>query len=215
MTIEQQLLYALLELEGQGLAVASQGNASVRDGDVMLIKASGIPYDDLVPGHMVPVNLIDGSISNNPFQPSTDTEAHRYIYNKCPEINAIVHTHSTYATAFAAQGLAIPCCLTEMADVFGGRIPCMQYADIGDDTIGRVCVARGIEYYPAFLLANHGVLAVGKTIDEAVKHAVLVEHCAKIIAVSRGLWGKMPLELTSSQIQANHERFSTRYGQIK
>jgi L-ribulose-5-phosphate 4-epimerase len=197
-------------LFNEGLVTWSQGNISVRDGNHMFIKASGVRYDYLDSRHMVRVGLTLGSYKDDSYLPSTDTDTHLYIYNHT-DVGAIVHTHSTFATAFSAAGLNIPCCLTGQADMFGGDIPCTPYAEIGGDEIGKTVVATLWGESPGVaLIQNHGLFAVGKTMEEAVKRAVMAEDCAKTTYYATAL---EPIRLTDKQIADNYERYNTSYGQ--
>ena len=153
------------ELVRWGLVTWTSGNVSGRvpGAEHMVIKPSGIAYDDLTPDSMVVTDLhgqpVDGSLV-----PSSDTLSHAYIYREMPEVNGIVHTHSTYATAWAARHEAIPCVLTAMADEFGGPIPVAPFARIGDEAIGEAVVSTlGGHRSPVVLLGNHGVFAIGST----------------------------------------------------
>ena len=114
------------------------------------------------------------------FKPSSDTATHLYIYRQRPDLGGIAHTHSTFATAFAALGRPIPACLTAIGDEFGGPIPCGDYARVGDDSIGREAT-RSIGHSPAILMKNHGVFAVGPTAEAAMKAAVLAEDSARTV----------------------------------
>src|SRR4029077_588122 len=142
-------------------------SARVPDHDLMVIKPSGVDYDSLTPDDMVVCdlhgNLVDGQLA-----PSSDTAAHAYVYRHMPEVNGVVHTHSTYATAWAARGEPIPCVLTMMADEFGGEIPVGPFALIGDDSIGRGIVdTLRTHRSPAVLMKNHGVFTIGPSAKAA------------------------------------------------
>lgn len=191
------------------LVVASSGNVSRRFLTGMEIKPSGVPCS--VVQDTVFVRLSDGR-HNLKMKPSTDSETHRYIYNHLPDINAIVHTHSTYATAYAVAGYPIPCIATAIADEFGGDIPVSAYCDIGTDAIGKEVVhLYEITYSPAILIRQHGVFTVGKTIEAAVKAAIMVEDCAKTAWHARQLGACFRLE--TAEIKANHSRYQGSYGQ--
>ena len=134
------------ELVRNGLIVWTGGNVSGRvpGADLFVIKPSGVSYDDLAPENMILCDL-DGTVVSGTAgaerSPSSDTAAHAYVYRNMPHVGGVVHTHSTYATAWAARGEAIPCVITAMADEFGGEIPVGPFAIIGDDSkIGRAHV---------------------------------------------------------------------------
>src|SRR3712207_1905165 len=177
------------ELPRYQLVVWTAGNVSARvpGHDLLVIKPSGVGYDELSPEAMVVTDL-DGQLVEGNRSPSSDTAAHAYVYKHMPEVGGVVHTHSTYATAWAARGEAIPCVLTMMGDEFGGEIPVGPFALIGDDSIGRGIVEtlRG-HRSPAVLMRNHGPFTIGRTAKEAVKAAVMCEEVARTVHISRQL----------------------------
>lgn len=195
------------------LVAWTSGNISGRDPDtgLIVIKPSGLKYEDLTPENMVIVNA-DGHVIEGSLSPSSDTFSHCYIYRQRPDIFGVVHTHSRYATAFAALGEAIPCVLTAMADEFGGVIPCGGFALIGGEEIGRE-VVRCLEgcHSPAVLLQNHGVFTVGKDAEAAVKAAVMTEDVAATVWHARQL-GE-PLAISVEHIRLLHQRYTHVYGQ--
>jgi L-ribulose-5-phosphate 4-epimerase len=199
------------ELVSHNLVVWTSGNISGRDTEsgLVVIKPSGIRYEALAPENMVVVDL-EGNIKEGTLKPSSDTAAHLYIYRHRPDIGGVVHTHSTFATAFAALGRPIPAVLTAICDEFGGPIPCGDYAKIGGDEIGRE-VVRAIGSSPTILMKNHGVFAIGKTAEAAVKAAVLAEDSARTVFYSL-LLGK-PEEIPLEEIARAHHRYKTEYGQ--
>ena len=201
------------ELPRNDLVVWTAGNVSARvpGHDLLVIKPSGVSYDELTPENMVvcdlEANLVEGEHS-----PSSDTAAHAYVYKHMPEVNGVVHTHSTYATAWAARGEAIPCVLTMMADEFGGEIPIGPFALIGDDSIGQgiVSTLRG-HRSRAVLMQNHGPFTIGPSAKAAVKAAVLCEEVARTVHISRQLGD--PLPMAQSDIDALYDRYQNVYGQ--
>ncbi|HEU5158674.1 MAG TPA: L-ribulose-5-phosphate 4-epimerase [Streptosporangiaceae bacterium] len=201
------------ELVRYRLVVWTAGNVSARvpGADLIVIKPSGVSYDDLTPESMVVCDL-DGKRVDGALAPSSDTAAHAYVYRAMPRVGGIVHTHSTYATAWAARGEAIPCVLTGMADEFGAEIPCGPFARIGGDDIGRGIVAT-LEGHrsPAVLMRNHGVFTIGPTARAAVKAAVMCEDAARTVHVARAL-GE-PLPIAQADIDSLHERYQNVYGQ--
>ncbi|OKK22269.1 ribulose phosphate epimerase [Streptomyces sp. CB00455] len=201
------------ELVRYGLVVWTAGNVSARvpGEDLMVIKPSGVPYDELTPDNMIVCDL-DGKVVEGGHAPSSDTAAHAYVYRQMPEVGGVVHTHSTYACAWAARGEAVPCVLTAMADEFGAEIPVGPFALIGDDSIGRGIVAtlRG-HRSPAVLMQSHGVFTIGKDAEAAVKAAVMCEDVARTVHISRQL-GE-PLPLAQSDIDALNHRYQNVYGQ--
>jgi L-ribulose-5-phosphate 4-epimerase len=200
-----------LELPKNNLVAWTSGNVSGRDPQtgLVVIKPSGIRYEDLKPADMVILNL-DGQVIEGELNPSSDTAAHLYIYRRRPDVMGVVHTHSTFATAFAAVNRPIPAVLTAIADEFGGPIPVGGYAKIGGDEIGRV-VVESIGTSPAILLKNHGVFTIGKTPEEAVKAAVMVEDVARTVYYAMQLG--QPDEIPAEEVARGHRRYMEEYGQ--
>ncbi|MBO3664632.1 L-ribulose-5-phosphate 4-epimerase [Microbacterium stercoris] len=205
------------ELPRWELVVWTAGNVSERvrgvDGhpDLLVIKPSGVAYDDLTPEEIVVCDL-DGTLIEGERSPSSDTAAHAYVYAHMPHVGGVVHTHSTYATAWAARGEEIPCVLTMMGDEFGGPIPVGPFAIIGDDSIGRGIVAT-LEGHrsPAVLMQNHGPFTIGKDAKSAVKAAVLLEEVARTVHISRQLGD--PLPIPQDAIDSLYNRYQNVYGQ--
>jgi L-ribulose-5-phosphate 4-epimerase len=201
------------ELVRNGLVVWTSGNVSARvpDEDLMAIKASGVAYDELTPEAIVVCDL-DGTLVQGSFAPSSDAATHGYVYRRMPHVGGIAHTHSPYATAWAAHGEPIPCVLTAMADEFGGEIPLAPFAPIGGDEIGREIVATLDGHRsPVVLLRGHGVFGLGAGPRDAVKAVVMCEDAARTVHLARALGALEPLEPTS--IDALHARYQNVYGQ--
>lgn len=209
--LKEELVQLHLELPKNNLVVWTGGNISARDPEsgLVVIKPSGVRYEDLRPGLMVVVDL-QGKIVDGVLKPSSDTFSHLYIYRARADVGGIVHTHSRYATAFAAVGKPIPCVLTAMADEFGGPIPCAGFALIGDEAIGRL-VVEGIGQSPAILLKNHGVFTIGKNATAAVKAAVMTEDVAATAWMAYQLG--QPDEIPAEDIARLHNRYTHVYGQ--
>jgi L-ribulose-5-phosphate 4-epimerase len=195
------------------LVVWTAGNVSARvpGHDLLVIKPSGVSYDDLTPDNMVVCDL-HGTVVEGEHAPSSDTEAQAYVYREMPEVGGVVHTHSTYATAWAARAEPVPCVLTMGADEFGGEIPVGPFAIIGDDSIGRGIVEtlRGSRS-PAVLMQNHGVFSIGPTARAAVKAAVMCEDVARTVHVARQL-GE-PVAIDQHHVDALFDRYQNVYGQ--
>jgi L-ribulose-5-phosphate 4-epimerase len=210
-SIRRELVDLHDELPRNGLVVWTGGNISARDPETGLvaIKPSGIRYGELTPERMVVVDL-DGRIVDGDLKPSSDTASHLYIYRHRSDVNGVVHTHSRYATAFAAVGRSIPVYLTGQADEFGGEIPCAGFAFIGDDTIGGL-VVEGIGRSRAILLKNHGVFTIGTSAYSAVKSAVMVEDVAATVFAALQLG--TPEVLPDDAVERLHRRYTTVYGQ--
>lgn len=200
-----------LMLPQNNLVTMTSGNVSGRDEATgyVVIKPSGVLYEELKPEHMVVVDL-DGNIIEGKLKPSVDTATHLYVYKKRRDIHGIVHTHSPYATSFAALGHPIPVCLTAIADEFGGPVPVGPYAPIGGEEIGRAIV-EAIGSSPAILMKNHGVFTLGISPEAALKAAVMVEDVAKTVhlALLRG----EPEEIPPREVENLHFRYINAYGQ--
>jgi L-ribulose-5-phosphate 4-epimerase len=211
--VRRQVCDLHAELPRNGLVVWTAGNVSARvpGQDLLVIKPSGVSYDDLTPDNMVVCDL-DGNLVEGQHSPSSDTAAHAYVYKHMPEINGVVHTHSTYATAWAARGEAIPCVLTMMGDEFGGEIPIGPFALIGDDSIGQGIVSTLSGHRSrAVLMQNHGPFTIGRSAKAAVKTAVLCEEVAQTVHIARQLGN--PLPIAQSDIDSLYERYQNAYGQ--
>lgn len=211
--LRRELLILHRKLVTWGLVVWTAGNVSARiPGEpLMLIKPSGVDYDLLREESFVVCDFsgdrVEGSLT-----PSSDARSHGYIYAHMPHVGGVVHTHSPYATAWAARGEPIPCILTAMADEFGGPIPVGPFAPIGDERIGRgVVETLRTSRSPAVLMKNHGVFAVGATAEAAVKAAVMCEDAARTVYLARNLGEVEPLP--AHDIDALHRRYQTAYGQ--
>ena len=208
------------ELTRNNLVVWTAGNVSARvpGEDLMVIKPSGVSYDDLTADAMVVCDLDGNPVEefrvDGDRQPSSDAAAHAYVYRHMPEVGGAVHTHSTYATAWAARGEAIPCVLTMIADEFGGEIPVGPFALIGDDSIGRGIVEtlRGSRS-KAVLMRNHGPFTIGKDARSAVKAAVMVEDVARTVHIARQL-GE-PVAMDQADVDSLYDRYQNVYGQEK
>jgi L-ribulose-5-phosphate 4-epimerase len=177
----------------------------------MVIKPSGVSYDELTPESMVVTDLY-GELVEGDHAPSSDTAAHGYVYRHMPEVGGVVHTHSTYATAWAARSEPIPCALTMIGDEFGGEVPIGPFALIGDDSIGRGIVEtlRGSRS-PAVLMAQHGPFTIGKDARAAVKAAVMVEDVARTVHIARQL-GDVP-PIAQADVDRLYARYQNVYGQ--
>ncbi len=202
-------------LPKNNLVSGTSGNISLRvkqyGMDTVLIKPSGVKYDDLTPDKIV--EFYKG-VSYGDYDPSTDLKAHLIVYSNFDFINSIVHTHSPFATSFAIHGMTIPCCLTAMADEFGGSIPCSNYAKIGQEEVGlEILRMLTVRFSKAVLLRNHGVFTFGRTLDEAVKSAIMVEDVAKTIWASYQFG--TPDSLPEDEIKRAHEYYNKFYGQEK
>src|SRR6476469_2621927 len=201
------------ELTRYQLVIWTAGNVSARvpGRDLMVIKPSGVSYDDLTPENMVLCDL-HGRVVEGEHAPSSDTDAQAYVYRQLPHVGGVVHTHSTYATAWASRGEPIPCALTMQADEFGGEVPVGPFALIGDDAIGRGIVEtlRGSRS-KGVLMAGHGPFTIGADARSAVKAAVMLEDVARTVHIARQLG--TPATLDQGDIDSLHHRYQNVYGQ--
>lgn len=211
-SLREQVCNANKMLPKAGLVTMHSGNVSGLDRETgkLYIKPSGMDYDAMIPADMVEVDLESGEATVNQRKPSVDLSHHIYLFKNDPTINAVVHTHSNYATAFAAAHRSIPCVLTAISDEFGGEIPCAPYIDNEGDHIGEAIMkyrGRG----PAILLGNHGVFAWGETVEKALKAAIMIEDVAKTVHLSYQLGQPVPID--PAEVEKWWDRYHNRYGQ--
>jgi L-ribulose-5-phosphate 4-epimerase len=205
------------ELVRYGLIVWTGGNVSGRvpGEDLFVIKPSGVSYDDLTPENMILCDLDGNVVPGTPGSeraPSSDTAAHAYVYRHMPHVGGVVHTHSTYAVAWAARGEEIPCVITAMADEFGGPIPIGPFAIIGDDSIGRGIVQTLTGHRSrAVLMQNHGPFTIGASAKDAVKAAVMVEDVARTVHIAAQAGPHIPIP--QAAIDSLFDRYQNVYGQ--
>jgi len=209
--LKEELVKLHQKLVENHLVVWTGGNVSARDPEsgLIVIKASGISYEGMGSQHMVVMDK-NGKVVEGKFKPSSDVFSHLYIYKNREDVNGVVHTHSNYATAFAALGRSIPVVLTAMADEFGCEIPCAGFVRIGDEAIGKEVVDH-IGNSTACLLQNHGVFTIGKNAEAAVKSAVMTEDIAKTVWLAMQM-GK-PLPIGDEDVEKLHYRYTHIYGQ--
>ena len=206
------------ELVRYGLVVWTGGNVSGRvpGADLFVIKPSGVSYDELAPENMILCDLDGNVVAETPGSdrsPSSDTAAHAYVYRHMPDVGGVVHTHSTYAVAWAARGEQIPCVITAMADEFGGPVPVGPFAIIGDDSIGRGIVQTLTGHRSrAVLMQNHGPFTIGVTAKDAVKAAVMVEDVARTVHLAREAGPLIPIP--QEAIDRLYNRYQNVYGQL-
>ena len=203
-----EALHALAE---SGLVHGTSGNVSGRQDDLIAIKPSGVSYEKITPDSLVVVDLA-GHTVHGTLSPSVDTAAHLHIYRNAPEVRGIVHTHSTFATVFAALGRPIPAVLTELADLFGGPIPISAYVPPGDEAIGREFAMRTASgRYRALLMRSHGVFTAGRSPADALKAAIVVEHAAQIVYLAERAGTLCGID--SNEVKHLHEKYLRGYGQ--
>ena len=197
-----------------GLVTMHSGNASgySPEDDLLFIKPSGMDYEQITPETVVPVRVSTGEVLVDDLRPSVDLPHHLYLYRHLPEIRGVVHTHSNYATAFAATLQPIPLVLTAIADEFGAEIPCTPYVDNEGEHIGEA-ILRFRNRAPAILLGNHGVFAWGPSPAAALKAAVMTEDVAKTVWLARQI-GE-PRAIPPEEAEKWFDPDQNRYGQQK
>lgn len=208
--LREQVWQCNLELPRNGLVRLTSGNVSGRDPQtgMVVIKPSGFRYDQMTPAHMVVVDPL-GRVVDGDLLPSVDTATHLYVYAHRRDVLGVVHTHSPYASSFAALGQPIPSCLTTCA-MLGGEIPIGGYVAMGDEAIGREILAK-IGASLAIIMQNHGVFTIGSSPWAATRVAVEVEEIAQIthLALSRGA----PILLSPAQVAEVADIYRHGYGQ--
>jgi L-ribulose-5-phosphate 4-epimerase len=210
--LRDQVASANWTLPTAGLVTMHSGNASGFDpeSDILVIKPSGMDYDKITPQNLVAVRVSTGEVLEQGVRPSVDLPHHLFLYRRMPELRGVIHTHSNYATAFAAVGRSIPLVLTAIADEFGAEIPCAPYVDNEGEHIGEAILAH-MNRSPAILLQNHGVFAWGKSPRSALKAAVMVEDVAKTVWLSYQLG--TPKVISAEEAEKWYDRYHNRYGQ--
>lgn len=195
-----------------GLVTMHSGNASgySPDDDLLFIKPSGMDYDQITPDNVVPVRVSDGKVLTEGVRASVDLPHHLYLYRHLPEVRGVIHTHSNYATAFAAVGKSIPLVLTAIADEFGAEIPCAPYIDNEGEHIGEA-ILKYRNRSPAILMGNHGVFAWGSSPKGALKAAVMTEDVAKTVWLAMQIG--VPAPIPPEEAEKWYDRYHNRYGQ--
>jgi len=209
--LKRDVYDALMGLPENGLVMGTSGNASGKLGNRVVIKPSGVAYDELSPSSLVVVDL-EGNILEGELKPSVDTPAHLHIYNSTEDLGGVIHTHSTYATAYAAMGRGVPLYLTEQGDLFGSDIPVSDYVPPGEEAIGEQFSKKAAGgKIKALLMKQHGVFSAGPNPLDALKGAVTVEHAAKVSYVAES--GGDPAELPAEEGKRLYDKYMKDYGQ--
>lgn len=209
--LRQEVCQANKELQNNGLVLWTSGNVSARDPETgyVVIKPSGVLFEDLTPENIVVVD-IDGNVVEGDYKPSVDTASHLYVYRHRSDINGVVHTHSPYATSFAITGEPLEIYTTTSAAVFGGPIPISDFATIGEEEIGKEIVEK-IGDSTAILIRNHGVFTIGSDYMSALKYSIVLEETAQ--SVHYAMCRKKIEPLTEETVKRGYEVYNNTYGQ--
>jgi L-ribulose-5-phosphate 4-epimerase len=212
-TLREEVCWVNRNLPKQGLVTMHSGNASGYDPGAgrLVIKPSGVDYDALTPAMLVEVDVATGTVVSGDLKPSVDLPHHVYIYRHIPDVRGVIHTHSNYATAFAAVHRSVPPVLTAIADEFGAEIPCAPYVDNEGEHIGEAILKHRNDRAPAILMGNHGVFAWGASPKAALKAAVMTEDVAKTVHLAAQLGDPVPM--APEEIEKWYTRYHTTYGQ--
>lgn len=210
--LREEVCWANKMLPECGLVTMHSGNASGidRESGVLIIKPSGMDYDKITPENLVAVELETGRVIDSTLRPSVDLPHHIFLYKHLPEVGGVIHTHSNYATAFAAVHLPVPLVLTAIADEFGCEIPCAPYVDNEGEHIGEA-ILRYRNRAPAILMGNHGVFAWGSSAKSALKAAVMTEDVAKTVHLAKQIGS--PIPIPPEEAEKWYDRYHNRYGQ--
>ncbi len=202
------VLDAAHELNRRGLVEASSGNVSARvDGDRVCMTPSSVLYDEMVLDDLVIVDL-DGNVLEGERGPTSEKALHLACYRSYPEVGGVIHSHAVFATMFAVARQPIPAAIEELAVYVGGGIPVCEYTMTGTDELGDEVAAK-LADRGATLLANHGLVSVGRDVDDALKIAALVERTAQIV------WGARQLGELGVVPPENNENFGAVYRMMR
>ncbi|PNR89489.1 ribulose 5-phosphate epimerase [Petrotoga sp. HKA.pet.4.5] len=207
--LKKELYKAHMNLEKYGLVAYTSGNVSVKVNNHVIIKPSGIPYDELKTEDMVVLDM-EGNVVEGKLKPSVDSATHLYLYKNLPDVGSIIHTHSPYASAFALLSQPIPVYSTAHADVFGVQVPVSNYAPVGSEAIGKA-VIEVVNQAKAVLLSKHGVIVMGKDIKEAIRKAIFLEEIAQTAYFARTIGNLEPLD--EKEAKRLYEFHHSNYGQ--
>jgi L-ribulose-5-phosphate 4-epimerase len=215
MSLEQlrkEVCWANQMLPAQGLVTMHSGNASgyLPEEDLLVIKPSGMDYDQITPENLVAVRVSTGEVLTPGTRPSVDLPHHLFLYRNLPDVRGVIHTHSNYATAFAAVGRPVPLVLTAIADEFGAEIPCAPYIDNEGEHIGEA-ILKYRNRAPSILMGNHGVFAWGASPKSALKAAVMTEDVAKTVWLAMQIGA--PVAIPPEEAEKWYDRYHNRYGQ--
>ena len=207
--IRAQIITACRRLVELGCLVGTYGNISARIEGGLIITPSRVAYPDLTPEDLVSVSDA-GDLIGGTRLPSSELEVHRQIYLHRPDLNAVVHTHSLYATALSCMGVTVPVIVEEQSQVIGGEISCTSYVPAGQHRQLGAEVARALGASDAVLLANHGPVSCGRSLEEALFASVVTERIAQIYLLTRAAGGAV--NIPSEFVAGERDRYLNRYG---
>lgn len=205
MSIKSEVVKYAKMCSSTGLTVGTSGNVSVRKGNIMYITPSALPYDEMTEEDVLEIDLNTGEVVAGYRKPSSETQMHTNMYKKSDAIEAVVHTHSTYATMFACAHLPIPPIHYMIADI-GKEVPVAPYARYGSELLAKYAV-EALDDANGVLLANHGAVTVGSTLADAYRRAETVEEVAKLAYGTHQLNSIKPL--SDEQLDDVLEGFKT------
>lgn len=207
--LKQAVIDACLRLQAMGYLVGTYGNASARVPGGLIVTPSRVDYNRITPDDMVVVSD-DGQLVDGHRPPSSETSVHRLILNARPDIGAVFHTHSLYASALSCLHETIPVIIEEQSQVIGAEIRCSRYVPAGQHhALGEEAV-HALGGGNAVLLANHGVVACGRTIDEAVFTAQVAERVAHMYLLTRAVG--VPVPIPQEYVESERDRWLYKYG---
>lgn len=209
--LRKKIIEVALKMAEEGLVLGTWGNVSCRvPGEpFMIITPSGIEYSKMDPEDLVIADW-DGNLTEGRWKPSTESLLHAEIYKNRPDVGAVVHTHSAYATAFAVARKAIPVITEEMAQVIGGPVEVADYKTCGTYELATAAVTS-LGKRSAVLLANHGIVGVGKDVNESFRVCIMVEKAARVAILAQAIGGYATLE--QSEVDNMRAKFVSEYGQ--
>lgn len=209
--LKQSIIDACLKLEGMGYVIGTYGNASARlpDGSGLIVTPSRVDYHAITPEDMVTVSN-DGQVIGGTRLPSSETSVHRLILLARPDVNAVLHTHSFYATALSCLHDTVPVIVEEQSQVIGDEIRCSDYVPAGQHQKLGEEVARALGGSNGVLLANHGAVAVGRTVDEALFACQIIERVCQMRLLTSAVGSAIPIP--PEHVRSERERWLYKYG---
>lgn len=207
--LKQSIIDACLQLQSMGMIIGTYGNASARVPEGMIVTPSRVDYAIITPDDFVTVNL-QGSVISGHRLPSSETSVHRLILNARPDVNAVLHTHSFYATAASTLHETIPVIVEEQSQIIGGEVRCSTYVPAGSHAALGEAVASVLGESNGVLLANHGAVACGRTVAEALFATIVLERVAQMYLLARAVG--QPVPIPPADVASEYYRYRFKYG---